>query len=83
MASRYFPRMRDIIARIGAAFCLLPRAGLVLMVGFPSVWQSVRQLEAFSDTTNPGYFLIRLSAWLLAVLMLTQGVLDLTLTRAR
>jgi hypothetical protein len=41
------------------------------------VWQSVSQLEAFPDSFNPGYFVIKLALWLLAAAMFVQGVLDL------
>ena len=80
---RFTPRTCDKIGRIGIALGLLPWAALVLVVGSPSVWQSLRQLERFSDTTNPGYFLIKFSALLLAVLMLAQGLCDLTRKRIR
>jgi hypothetical protein len=42
------------------------------------VINSVRGLEAFSDTSNPGYFLIKLALWLLAICVLLQSVLTMT-----
>ena len=42
--------------------------------------QQLRRLlvrESFADTTNPGYFLVKLALWLLAGLMLAQGLVDL------
>ena len=38
---------------------------------------SVLSLERFPDTFNPGYFLIKVALWLLALLVLIQGVIDL------
>lgn len=77
------PIARDWIARLGQAVCVLPWAGFVLIVGAPAIWQSVRQMEAFPDTFNPGYFLLKLGVWTLAVPMFAQGVLDLTRPRDR
>ncbi len=44
-----------------------PWALLVLVAGAPSTWRSLISLEAFPDTFNPLYFVIRCSAWLLRV----------------
>ena len=38
-------------------------------------------LEAFPDTYNPGYFLIKLALWLLAGLVLAQAVIDIARPR--
>ena len=69
LARRYSPELRRGIARVAALLVLLPWAVFVLVAGTPLVWQSVRQMEAFPDTGNPGYFLIKLSVWLLAFLV--------------
>ena len=57
--------------------CVLPWAVFILLAGAGPVWQSVSHLEAFGETGNPGYFLVKLSAWLLALLMLLQAITDL------
>ena len=41
------------------------------------MWHSLRSLEAFPDTLDPLYFIIKLSAWLLALLMALQMVVEL------
>jgi hypothetical protein len=41
------------------------------------VAQSVRQLESFPDTFNPGYFVVKLAMLLLVVLVLLQAFVDL------
>jgi hypothetical protein len=46
------------------------------------VWQSVTQLERFGETLTPGYFLIRIALWLLAALVLVQGVASVMRKRA-
>jgi hypothetical protein len=38
--------------------------------------QSVRQLEGFPETYNPGYFLIRIALVTLALLVLVQAIAD-------
>ena len=77
LAERYSPRWRDRIARAGAALCLLPWSLFVLVAGAPTVWRSVVGLEQFPETYNPGYFIIKASVWLLALLMLVQALLIL------
>ena len=82
LARRYRPQVRDLIARCGAAFGLVPWALLVLVAGRNIVIGSVALLEAFPDTANPGYFIIKLALWLLAGLVLAQAVLDIARERA-
>ena len=43
---------------------------------WPSVAQSVRQLEGFPETFNPGYFILKLALLMLALLTLLQGVIE-------
>jgi hypothetical protein len=38
---------------------------------------SLAQREAFADTGNPGYFIIKLALWLMAILILGQAVVDI------
>jgi TRAP-type C4-dicarboxylate transport system permease small subunit len=56
------------------AACTVPWALFVLWTSAPSLWQSVRQLEKFGETLNPGYFVIRIALALLAALVLAQSV---------
>jgi TRAP-type C4-dicarboxylate transport system permease small subunit len=76
LAARYPRAVREGLLRWGQALCVLPWALFVLGSGAPMVWQSLRGLEAFPDTFNPLYFVIKLAAWLLALLMGAQVVLD-------
>ena len=75
--ARYPLRWRQRIARFGEALCVLPWAIFVLATGAVPTWQSVVGLEAFPDTFNPLYFVIRAGAWLLALLMALQAIIDL------
>jgi TRAP-type C4-dicarboxylate transport system permease small subunit len=76
LAQGYAAATRARLARAAAAICIAPWAAFVLIAGAPTIWQSVRQLEAFSETSNPGYFIVKASAWLLALLALAQALLD-------
>lgn len=81
-AEHYSAALRDRIARAGAALCLMPWSLFVLVAAAPTVWRSVRGLEQFPETYNPGYFIIKGSICLLALLMLVQAALDLLRPRA-
>jgi len=63
--------------RWAVAGCTAPWAVFLLWTSAPSVWQSVLQLERFGETLNPGYFLIRVALWLLALLVLVHGLASL------
>jgi TRAP-type mannitol/chloroaromatic compound transport system permease small subunit len=77
VARTYSAHTRAIIARLGVLLGVLPWALFVIIAGRSIVLSSLRGLEAFPDTVNPGYFLIKLAVWLLAGLMLAQGMVDL------
>jgi TRAP-type mannitol/chloroaromatic compound transport system permease small subunit len=81
-AQRYAPSWRLAVARAGALLGLLPWALFVLYASRNTVWMSVRQLESFPDTYNPGYFLVKLALWLLAGLLLLQAVVDVVCPRS-
>jgi len=82
-AQRYAPRWRALIARAGALLGLVPWALFVLYASRTTVWMSVRQLESFPDTLNPGYFLVKLALWLLAGLLLLQAIVDVVRPRSQ
>jgi TRAP-type mannitol/chloroaromatic compound transport system permease small subunit len=76
LARRYSARTRRHLARIGAAIGLLPWAVFILVISKTTVVSSVQHLEAFQDSGNPGYFLIKLALWLMAVVVIAQAVAD-------
>jgi TRAP-type mannitol/chloroaromatic compound transport system permease small subunit len=77
VAHGYNARLRDWIARWGAFLCVVPWALFMIWTIEPTVQRSVLALEKFPDTFNPGYFLVKAAALLLAVLALLQAFLDL------
>jgi TRAP-type mannitol/chloroaromatic compound transport system permease small subunit len=80
-AMRYGPAARQRIDEAGALLVLIPWALFLLVAGWPIVSSSVRALEAFPDTGNPGYFIVKGAMALLALLVLAQALL--TLARPR
>jgi hypothetical protein len=56
-----------------SSWCL---ARFSCLATWPIVVQSAQHLEAFPDTFNPGYFVIKAAVALLAVLVLLQAVSD-------
>jgi TRAP-type mannitol/chloroaromatic compound transport system permease small subunit len=77
LARGYPARVRIRIVRLGALLGLLPWAIFVLFAGRKIVWWSFTQLELFSDTSNPGYFLIKIAMALMALLVIAQAILDI------
>jgi len=62
------------VERAAALAVLVPWSTFVLYASWGSVVQSVRQLESFPETYNPGYFLIRAALVVLTVLILAQAI---------
>ncbi|MFL6662956.1 MAG: TRAP transporter small permease subunit [Rhizobacter sp.] len=77
LAHRLPPRRRAAWQRIGHALAVLPFALFVLASGSAMAWRAVRGAEAFPDTLNPGYFLVKGAVWLLALAMALQALADL------
>jgi TRAP-type mannitol/chloroaromatic compound transport system permease small subunit len=77
IAHGYSARLRDVIARWGAFVCVAPWAVFMIWTVWSTVERSVLVLERFPDTYNPGYFLVKVAALLLAVLALLQAICDL------
>src|SRR5262249_24281928 len=77
IARHYSARMRRRIEQIGATAGLLPWALFVLIAGKTTVLSSLRDLEAFQDSGNPGYFMIKLALWLMAVLVIGEVIVDI------
>ena len=77
-AQRYGSVNRHRIARVAAFCCLVPWSVFVLVAGAPMAWRSIVQLESFPETYSAGYFIIKASVWLLALLVLVQALLDIT-----
>jgi len=79
--ARFYPAtIRQALVRVGAVL-LVPWAAFVLIGSKDIVLGSIRGLEAFPDTNNPGYFLIKTALWILSGLMLIQAAVDIAQPR--
>lgn len=78
LARRYSDTTRERLSRMAAVAIQLPWAAFVLWSAWPIVAQSVRQLESFPDTFNPGYFLVKVAVALLAAAVAVQALLRVT-----
>jgi TRAP-type C4-dicarboxylate transport system permease small subunit len=79
--ARFYPAtIRQALVRVGAVL-LVPWAAFVLIGSKDIVLGSIRGLESFPDTNNPGYFLIKTALWILSGLMLTQAAIDIAQLR--
>jgi TRAP-type mannitol/chloroaromatic compound transport system permease small subunit len=76
VASRYSDRVRRALVRFGALAGLVPWAIFVIVTSKSIVAASLFGLEAFPDTANPGYFVIKLALWVMAGLVLAQSIVD-------
>jgi TRAP-type mannitol/chloroaromatic compound transport system permease small subunit len=83
VAQRYSERTRARLARAGAALGLLPWAAFVLVASRTSVISSIRVHEAFPDSGNPGYFLVKIALWLMALAVIGQALVDIVRTDRR
>ena len=77
LAHRYSARARVLIKRLGTAVSMLPWAIFVIVSGASFVVPSLRGLEAFADTGNPGYFIIKAALWIMALLIIAQAAIDI------
>jgi TRAP-type C4-dicarboxylate transport system permease small subunit len=66
--------MRRALTRWAAPAVVVVWALFLIYASFSSLAQSVRQLEAFPETYNPGYFVIRIALVVLALLALLQAL---------
>src|SRR5260370_19357246 len=80
VARFYSGRIRQALTRLGAIL-LVPWALFVVFGSKDIVLGSIRGLEAFPDTNNPGYFLIKTALWIRAGLMLPQAAIDVARPR--
>jgi TRAP-type mannitol/chloroaromatic compound transport system permease small subunit len=78
VARNYSQATRDWLERAGALFGLIPWSIIVLVTSWSLARHSTLLLERFPDTGNPGYFIIKLALLLLALLLLIQGLLDVS-----
>jgi TRAP-type mannitol/chloroaromatic compound transport system permease small subunit len=77
LAQRYSARARRRLDQVGSAIGLLPWALFVMVASKTTIVSSVRDLESFQDSGNPGYFLVKVALWVMAALILGQSLVDI------
>src|SRR5262245_51341890 len=77
VARRYRPATRRLIAHAGNLLALTPWALCILITATPAILRSLGQLERFPETGNPGYFIIKVALWVLALGVLATTIVDL------
>jgi TRAP-type mannitol/chloroaromatic compound transport system permease small subunit len=76
LARRFRRRTRRHLECGAALLTLIPWSAFVLWTAWSSVAASVRALESFPETYNPGYFVVRAAVALLVLAVLVQGFID-------
>ena len=79
LAHRFSAHTRHRLRQAAATLAVLPWASFVFIASKPIVLTSLLGLEAFPDSYNPGYFIIKATLWLLALMMIAQAFLDIFL----
>ncbi len=77
LAQRYSPWTRHVLRKAAAMVGLAPWAIFVLFSSKPAVLSSVAELESFPDTANPGYFIIKLAVWIMALMVVAQALIEI------
>jgi TRAP-type C4-dicarboxylate transport system permease small subunit len=75
-AHRYSARTQQafrIVSNVGA---VIPWLVFVAWSGSPMILSGLSNLERFQDSLNPGYFIVKLALWLLAVTLLVASIID-------
>lgn len=77
VARHYRPATRRLLVHAGNLLALAPWALCILVTASPPILRSLGQLEHFPETGNPGYFVVKLALWVLAVGVLVTIIVDL------
>ena len=59
--------------RYALLLCIAPWALLIVWTSSAQVWESIMYQERFSETGNPGLFVIKFAGWLMALLALAHS----------
>ena len=77
LTQRYNAQTRRRLRKLCAAIGLLPWALFVFIASKSFIVLSVLELERFPDTNNPGYYLIKLALWVMAILIVAQSLVEI------
>ena len=74
VADRFGPRTRRLFGLVCNAGALLPWIVFVVWTSRSMLAATLTAQERFQDTANPGYFLVKVALWLMAVALLAAIV---------
>lgn len=77
VASRYPARVRIRLIKYASFIFILPWSFFIVVTSVPMVWQSIKLLENFPDTSNPGYFILKIGVLFLGLLIALQAIVDI------
>src|SRR5215475_3915596 len=77
VARHYQPATRRWLSQLCNVLALAPWALWILVAATPIIMRSLTHLERFPETGNPGYFIVKLALWVLALGVLAGIVLEL------
>jgi TRAP-type mannitol/chloroaromatic compound transport system permease small subunit len=77
LAQHYSRRTRQWLRKLCAIIGLVPWSLFILYASKSFVLKSVLGLERFSETNNPGYFVIKVALWIMAILIIAQGLVEI------
>jgi len=77
VARHYQPATRRRLSQLCNVLALAPWALWILVAATPIIVRSLTHLERFPETGNPGYFIVKLALWVLALGVLAGIVLEL------
>jgi TRAP-type C4-dicarboxylate transport system permease small subunit len=75
-AHRYGPRTQQALRIASNVAAVLPWLVFISWSATPMILSSVKNVERFQDSLNPGYFVVKLALWLLAVTLLIATILN-------
>ena len=77
IAQRYAAGTRQRLARFGTVLGLLPWALFILFASKVTVISSIGSLEAFQDSGNAGYFVVKFSLWVMSIVIVVQSIIEI------
>jgi TRAP-type C4-dicarboxylate transport system permease small subunit len=75
LARRYPVQLRRHLQRVAGLLLVMPWALFLLWSSYGLIVASLKALESFPETYNPGYFMVKSAVGLLSLLALAQAVI--------
>jgi TRAP-type C4-dicarboxylate transport system permease small subunit len=76
IATGYRPATQRAIRILGTIGAVLPWLIFIAWSATPMIVNAATNMERFQDSLNPGYFIVKLALWLLAITLMVASLLD-------